>query len=89
MAEEIVYTEYDKAMQLLAVKFQDALKASLAFPYPFAPGYNKSRQPFGTRDMKVKSGSLYNSINVKFDKTQDEIIKELGDVVFKDPQSNP
>jgi len=79
MAEEIVYTEYDKAMQLLALKFQDALKASLASPYPFAPGYNNSRQPFGVRNMKVKSGTLYNTINVKFDKTLDEIVVSMQD----------
>jgi hypothetical protein len=79
MAEEIVYTEYDKAMQLLASKFQAALKESLASPYPFAPGYTNSKAPFGVRDMKVKTGSLYNSINVVFDKTKDEIVITMLD----------
>ena len=79
MAEEIVYTEYDKAMQLLASKFQAALKESLASPYPFAPGYTNSKAPFGIRDMKVKTGSLYNSINVVFDKTKDEIVITMLD----------
>jgi hypothetical protein len=79
MAEEIVYTEYDKAMQLLASKFQAALKESLASPYPFAPGYTNSKAPFGVRDMKTKTGNLYNSIDVVFDKTKDEIVITMLD----------
>lgn len=79
MAEEIVYTEYDKAMQDLAVKFQQALKSSLAFPYPYAPGYTKQRQPFGVRDMRVKTGNLYNSINVVYSKEQQEIVVTMLD----------
>ena len=79
MAEQIVYTEYDKAMQLLASRFQAALKESLASPYPFAPGFNNSRTPFGVRDMKTKTGSLYNSINVVFDKAQNEIVVTMLD----------
>lgn len=70
---EIQLTEYDKTMTRLASLFQEALKESLAFPYPFAPGYKKQRQPFGVRDMKVKTGALYNSIEVKFDPSQNEI----------------
>lgn len=79
MAEQIVYTEYDKAMQGLALKFQEALKNSLAYPYPYAPGYTKQRQPFGVRDMKVKTGNLYNSINVVYDKTNGEIVVTMLD----------
>jgi hypothetical protein len=66
MAEGIELTEYDKTMQRLAKEFEEALKEALAFPYPFAPGFNKQRQPFGVRDMKKKTGALYNSIQVEF-----------------------
>ena len=43
MAEGIELTEYDKTMQRLAKEFEEALKEALAFPYPFAPGFNKQR----------------------------------------------
>lgn len=79
MAQEIVYTEYDLAMQELAIKFEQALKDALAFPYPYAPGFNKQRQPFGVRDMKVKTGNLYNSINVTYDKQGNEIVVSMLD----------
>jgi hypothetical protein len=77
--EEIVYTEYQEAMIVFAKKFQDTLKASLAKPYPFAPGYNKERRPFGIRDMKSKTGNLYNSIEVKFDTSSDTIVISMLD----------
>lgn len=79
MAEQIVYTAYDNVMIELSKKFEAALKESLAKPYPFAPGYNKSRTPFGVRDMKTKTGSLYNSITVEFDKTQNEVVVTMLD----------
>jgi hypothetical protein len=79
MAEKIVYTEYDKAMITLSKKFEEALKASLAKPYPFAPGYNKSRTPFGVRNMKTKTGDLYNSIKVTFDKNNNEVVVNMLD----------
>lgn len=79
MAEEIVYTEYDKAMIELSKKFEEALKQSLVKPYPFAPGYNKTRSPFGVRNMKTKTGNLYNSINVEFDKSQNEVVVTMLD----------
>ena len=79
MAEEVVYTAYELAMQDLAKKFQVALKDALAFPYPFAPGYKKQRQPFGIRDMKVKTGSLYNSINVVYNQPSNEIVVSMLD----------
>jgi hypothetical protein len=79
MAQEIVYTAYDTAMQELAVKFELALKDALAFPYPYAPGFNKQRQAFGVRDMKVKTGNLYNSINVTYDKQGNEIVVSMLD----------
>ena len=79
MAEEIKTIEYDRVMTELAEKFQEFLKASLAKPYPFAPGYNGQRTPFGVRDMKKQTGALYNSINVKFDAQSDEIIVSMLD----------
>lgn len=79
MAEQIVYTAYDNAMMELSKKFEEALKQSLAKPYPFAPGYGKSRTPFGVRNMKTKTGNLYNSINVEFDKTQNEVVVTMLD----------
>lgn len=79
MADEVIYTEYQKAMTLFAKKFQDTLKASLAKPYPFAPGYNKERRPFGVRDMKIKTGDLYNSIQVNFDASSDTIVISMLD----------
>jgi hypothetical protein len=79
MAEQIVYTAYDNAMIDLSKKFEAALKESLASPYPFAPGYNKSRTPFGVRNMKTKTGDLYNSIDVQFNKGQNEVVVTMLD----------
>lgn len=59
-----IYDEFDRTMESLAQSFQQAIKDSLAKPYPFAPGYTKQRAPFGVRNMKVKTGALYNSIKV-------------------------
>jgi hypothetical protein len=58
---------FDAAMEELAAKFQEALKSNLAKPYPFAPGYFGQKPSTGFRDMKKKTGNLYNSINVSFD----------------------
>jgi hypothetical protein len=79
MAEKVEYTEYQKAMVIFAKKFQDALKASLAKPYPFAPGYNKERSSFGVRNMTSKSGDLYKSIKVKFNANDDTIVISMLD----------
>jgi hypothetical protein len=80
MAEEkIVYTEYQEAMIVFAKKFQETLKASLAKPYPFAPGYNKDRRPFGIRNMKTKTGNLYKSIEVEYDTSKDAIVISMLD----------
>ena len=79
MAEKIEYTEYQKAMVVFAKKFQETLKASLAKPYPFAPGYNKDRRPFGIRNMKSKTGDLYKSIQVTFDANEDTIVIKMLD----------
>jgi hypothetical protein len=79
MAQQLPTPQYDVVMNDLAKEFQNALKVSLASPYPFAPGYNKSKQPFGVRNMKIKTGFLYNSIQVKFDEKTDEIIVSMAD----------
>ena len=79
MAEEIQYSAYDKGMMFLAAQFEEALKESLAKPYPFAPGYNHQRQPFGQRNMKIKTGSLYKSIDVKFDVQKNMVIVSMLD----------
>ena len=79
MADEVPHNEYNKAMTEFAKKFQESLKASLAKPYPFAPGYNRSRGVFGVRDMKTKTGNLYNSIEVNFDATNDKIVITMLD----------
>jgi hypothetical protein len=72
MAENnIPLNEYNKVMSELAAKFENNLKQQLAEPYPYAPGYNGSRQSKfqGIRNMKSKTGSLYKSIEVSFDPT--------------------
>jgi len=79
MSDTIQYTEYDKAMSNLAKQFQDVIKESLAKPYPFAPGYNKGRRVFGTRNMTKQTGDLYNSIQVTFDSSSDQIVISMLD----------
>lgn len=76
---DIKTIEYDRVMTDLAKKFQEFLKASLAKPYPFAPGYTGQRQPFGVRNMKKQTGALYNSINVQFNPQTDEITVSMLD----------
>jgi hypothetical protein len=66
-------------MSQLAVKFEESLRTSLASPYPFAPGYNKTRAPFGVRNMKTKTGFLYNSIKVEFNPTLNEVVVSMAD----------
>lgn len=64
---------FDKAMGELAEMFEKALKDNLAKPYPYAPGYFGQRPSSGIRNMKKKTGNLYNSINVSFDPTTNQI----------------
>jgi hypothetical protein len=73
MADQVEFTEYDKAMMNLAEQFQKVIKESLAKPYPFAPGYNKSGKVFGVRNMTKQTGDLYKSIEVTFDSSTDQI----------------
>jgi hypothetical protein len=79
MADEIPHNEYNQAMNVFAKKFQETLKASLAKPYPFAPGYSGGRSAFGIRDMKTKTGNLYNSIEVNYDAGDDKIVVTMLD----------
>lgn len=78
-ANNIPTPEYIETMNMLSKKFEQALKDSIAAPYPFAPGYNKSRQPFGVRDMKIKTGFLYNSVKVEYEPGQNEIVVNMAD----------
>jgi hypothetical protein len=79
MADEIPNIGYSTAMEVFAKKFQETLKASLAKPYPFAPGYSGGRSAFGIRDMKTKTGNLYNSIEVNYDAGDDKIVVTMLD----------
>ena len=79
MADEIPHTEYNQAMNIFAKKFQESIKASLAKPYPFAPGYGGGQPVKGQRDMKVKTGNLYNSIEVNYDAGNDRVVVTMAD----------
>lgn len=65
--QQIPQPRYNEAMEELAEKFQKALKDNLAKPYPYAPGFFGQKPKTGIRNMKKKTGNLYNSINVSFD----------------------
>jgi hypothetical protein len=73
--QQVPLDNYNEVMADLAAKFEQNLKQQLAMPYPYAPGYNGGRKSkfSGTRNMKVKTGSLYNSIKVSFDPTSNGI----------------
>lgn len=73
MAQEIPLDRYNEVMSGLATMFQKALKDELAKPYPYAPGYMGQKKRTGIRDMKKKTGNLYNSIRVSFDPDADVI----------------
>jgi hypothetical protein len=65
-------------MEDLSDKFANELKQALLQPYPFAPGYAKSRTPFGTSP-KVASGSLVDSISASYNPSNQEITVEMLD----------
>lgn len=65
--QQIPQPNFDAAMEELAVMFQKSLKDNLTKPYSYAPGYFGQKPSSGKRDMKKKTGNLYNSINVSFD----------------------
>lgn len=76
--EEMNLTAFDKAMEDLSDKFANELKKSLLQPYPYAPGFSKSRTPFGTSP-KVASGSLVESISASYNPNNQEITVEMLD----------
>jgi hypothetical protein len=65
--QAIPQPNYEAAMAQLAAMFQQTLKNNLAKPYPYSPGFFGQKPSKGIRDMKKKTGNLYNSINVSFD----------------------
>jgi len=71
--QQIPQPNYNEAMAELADLFQKALKDNLAKPYPYAPGYFGQKSATGRRNMKTKTGKLYNSINVSFDPAQNRM----------------
>lgn len=77
--QQIPQPNYDEAMQELAALFQKTLKQNLAKPYPYAPGFFGQRPKKGIRDMKKKTGNLYNSINVSFDPDKNKMSVEMLD----------
>lgn len=64
---------YDAAMRELAQLFEAAIKEELGKPYPFAPGYFGQQRSKGFRNMKKKTGALFNSVRVSFDPATDQI----------------
>lgn len=71
--QQIPQPKYNEAMAELADLFQKALKDNLAKPYPYAPGYFGQKSATGRRNMKTKTGNLYNSIKVSFDPAQNRM----------------
>ncbi len=71
--QQIPQPNYNQAMNDLAALFQQALKDNLAQPYPYAPGYFGQKPSTGIRNMKTKTGNLYNSIQVSFDPAQNRM----------------
>lgn len=71
--QKIPRPNYEAAMKELADMFEKALKDNLAKPYPYAPGYFGQKPKTGIRNMTKKTGSLYNSIKVSFDPTQNRM----------------
>jgi hypothetical protein len=67
--QAIPQPNFDEAMEQLAAMFEETLKTNLAKKYPYAKGYFGQKPQTGIRDMKKKTGNLYNSIKVSFDPT--------------------
>ncbi len=74
---DIPQPNYQEAMTELAEKFEQILKDNLAKPYPYAPGYFGQKQSTGIRNMKVKTGNLYNSINVSYNPATNQILVNM------------
>lgn len=69
---EIQTPEFNNAMQELSVAFQNALQNALKKPYPYAPGFDRKRAPFGVSP-KVATGNLANSISVTYNANSGEV----------------
>lgn len=77
--QDIPRDNYNRAMSELAAKFQQALKDNLAKPYEYSPGFYGKRAPKGKRNMKVKTGNLFNSIQSSFDPETNRIKTKMLD----------
>lgn len=77
--QQIPKPNYNQVMEQLAEMFENSLKNNLAKPYPYAPGYFGQKQATGFRNMKKKTGALYNSINVSFDETTNKMTVNMLD----------
>lgn len=77
--QAIPQPNYNEAMTELAKLFEKSLKDNLAKPYPYAPGFFGQKPKTGIRDMRKKTGSLYNSINVSFDPAANRMKVEMLD----------
>lgn len=75
---EMELPNFNEIMTELASKFQESLQLSLEKPYPFAPGYNKARSPFGTSP-KIATGNLIGSISVVYNSANQEIVVSMAD----------
>lgn len=71
--QEVNFEQYNQVMTQLAADFQNMIKKSLAEPYPYAPGFANNRPRKGIRDMRRKTGALYNSIKVSFNPETNQI----------------
>lgn len=71
--QRIPQPNYQEAMAELAAMFEKSLKDNLAKPYPYAPGFFGQKAASGRRNMKQKTGALYNSINVSFDEATNKM----------------
>ena len=76
---QIPQDNYNRAMNELAEMFQQALKDNLAKPYPYAPGYFGQKASTGLRNMKKKTGNLYNSIQVSFNPATNRMMVKMLD----------
>lgn len=72
------FENFDNAMEFLSQQFVEDLRSALSQPYPFAPGFNFQRQPFGTAN-KIASGELYESIQVSYNAEKKQITLTMAE----------
>jgi hypothetical protein len=75
---ELLTDEFNLAMQDLTNKFVNELKNALLQPYPYAPGFERQRTPFG-RAPKKASGGLIESIQGNWDPQTRQITLVMND----------